>query len=139
MIEVRIVQEQDLTSDMAHVYTWNAQHTRDAYFDKKKYIKHMATFQGGPNLTTLNVDYSIDELANYDYLYFSCHGKRYFYFIENKIFKTVDVTTLVLSLDYWTTYQFDIDLNTAFVERCHQDRWKKTKNFCNLRFEQLTK
>ena len=124
MIEVKIVEEQDLTSDMAHVFTWANEGQRDSYFDAKKAVKHMARFQGGPNLTSLNVDLTLEEIGNCDYLYFSHNNKRYYYFIENKVFKTEAVTTLILELDVWTTYQFDVDLNSAFVERCHQDRWK---------------
>lgn len=124
MIEIKIVEEQDLTSDMMHVFTWKNKAQRDAYFDAKKCVKHMSRLQGGPNLTSLNVDLTLNDIGNCDYMYFEHNGIRYYYFIENKIFKTESVTTLMLELDFWTTYQFDVDLNSAFVERCHQDRWK---------------
>lgn len=124
MIEIRIVEEQDLTSDMAHVFTWRDKVQRDNYFEQKKCLKHAANFVGGPNLTSLNVDLTLEELGDYDYMFFEFNGDRYYYFIENKVYKTEKVTTLILTLDVWTTYQFDVDLNSAFVERCHQDRWK---------------
>ena len=124
MIEIKIVEEQDLTSDMSHVFTWKDKAQRDKYFDNKKAIKHASRFVGGPNLTSLNVDLALEDIGNCDYMYFEFNGDRYYYFIENKIFKTETVTTLILTLDVWTTYQFDVDLNSAFVERCHQDRWK---------------
>lgn len=123
MIEIKIVEEQDLASDMAHVFTWRDKAQRDAYFDAKKCVKHMARFIGGPNLTNLNVDLTLEEIGNSDYMYFEFQGSRYYYFIENKVFKTEKITNLILELDVWTTYQFDIELNRAFVERCHQPRW----------------
>lgn len=132
MVEVKIVQEQDLTSDMMHVFTWKNKAQRDAYFDKKKALKHMAKFQPTPNLTSLNVDLTLEDVGNYDYLYFEHKNNRYYYFIENKVFKTEKVTTLMLTLDFWTTYQFDVELNSAFVERCHQDRWKSINESNNV-------
>lgn len=125
MIEVKIVREKYLSSDMQHVFTWKDVTQRDAYFDKKKNIKHMGHIHPGPNLTSMNVDYDLKTLLNYDYLYYDDGTMRYYYFITNKIYHTERITTLMLKLDVWTTYQFYIDLKSAFVERCHQDRWAK--------------
>lgn len=131
MVEIKLVQEQDLTSDMIHVFSWKNKADRDSYFNKKKSISHIARIQATPNLTSLNVDMTMAQVAEYDYMYFENNGNRYYFFIENKIFKTEKITTLIVQLDYWTTYQFDIDLNSAFVERCHQDRWKSVNPSSN--------
>lgn len=129
--EIRLVQEQDLTSDMIHVYSWKNKAERDNYFDNKKRLTRLTRIQATPNLTTLNIEATMADIASYDYMYFENNGNRYYFFIENKIFKTEKITTLMVSLDYWTTYQFDIDLNSAFVERCHQDRWKSINTSSN--------
>ena len=125
MVEIRFVKEQDLQNDMMHVFSWRDKAHRDEYFDNKAGTVRYAKIQATPNLNAINIEMDFDRASDFDYLYFEDDNeRRYYYFIQNKLFKTQKVTTLILELDYWTTYQFDIDLNKAFVERCHQDRWK---------------
>lgn len=70
----------------------------------------------------VNLDFST--CNQYDYLWYTDdNGKQWYYFITNVTYETISKTRLNLSLDVWTSYQFQFKLLPSFVDRCHVDRW----------------
>lgn len=50
-------------------------------------------------------------------------GKWAYYFIDEWEYLTSSSCKIHVSLDVWTTYCLDIELNHSFIDRCHVDRF----------------
>lgn len=90
------------------------------YFGKKEGILIDKNIKPHSNITSMVVELNIDEVQQFDYLIVDY---KYFYFIVNKEYKTVNNTILYLQLDVFNTYYYDIQLMPSFVDRCHVPRW----------------
>lgn len=83
-----------------------------------------------PTRTTITVDKSYAELerAGVNYCSLVMDGtKIMYYFISDYEYKTSAATTLILTLDVFQTYIYDVDLLESFVDRCHVNRYKQDK------------
>ena len=77
---------------------------------------------------TIPFRYAEVESWNIDYVcLLDQSGKRLYYFVVDYEYQTTRATTLILSLDVFQTYMFDITFNPSFVDRAHTKRWKTVK------------
>lgn len=125
MVEVKLVTMKELDVNYENCFTWETRESRDNYFDLKSGITFISNIMPTSSRDTLTVNYSKYQLHDADYLYYHDGYRRLYYFITAIDQITETTSQLYLKLDVWTTYQFDLNLNQAFVERCHMDRWNK--------------
>lgn len=106
---------------------------RDTFFQNKVGLSVKVNMKADSNRTELSLNKSIDEINNYDYLYFADNeGKKYFYFITDLEVINPTNCKLTVMIDVFTTYQFDFQFLDCFVDRCHQDRWDGDSPIENL-------
>lgn len=114
----------EIDSTYEHVLDFNSTTSRRSFFNKKIIKEISVDFKGDEFRHELSVPAGIDSIVKADYLFFTGDDRKdYFYFIESKEYMNSDVTKLYLSLDVFTTYQFDYEFMHSFVERCHVDRF----------------
>lgn len=104
------------------------------YFGKKVGILIDKNIKPHSNITSMVVELNIDEVQQFDYLIVDY---KYFYFIVNKEYKTVNNTILYLQLDVFNTYYYDIQLMPSFVDRCHVPRWNGDTPTYNMEDEEV--
>ena len=93
--------------------------------DRVKFIGEQS-FQDHAFLTELTVPFPYHQIKLVNYLYFfdgTSGSDLICYHITNAEYMSVNTSKIFLSLDIYTTYQFDIIFKPSFVERCHVDRW----------------
>ena len=107
-----------------HVLDFNSTSSRRSFFNNKVLKVVEVDFKGDEFRDELTIPLSLQNVFKIDYLFFTGDdGKDYFYFVDNKEYVTSDVSKLFLTLDVFTTYQFDFTFKHSFVDRCHVDRW----------------
>ena len=74
---------------------------------------------------------NIDDLFGVNYMYFINDTKRYYAFITDKRYISDTCTALIIKLDVMQTFMFDYTIKESFIDREHQDRWKKIGNNFN--------
>ena len=74
----------------------------------------------------LNIE--IDEARKYNYCMFQNDNdtKWYYGFIISTTFVNKDVTDFGIALDVFQSFLFDFTLESAYIDREHQDRWART-------------
>lgn len=115
-------------SEYANVVAFADADARDAYFaslssESVKLGKLTYCFPNAP--VHINKPYS--SVYTYNYLVVTnpklptdeVAPVKYYYFIKNVVFTAPNTTSLELSLDVWTTYQFNVTLGRGFLERGH--------------------
>lgn len=124
MGEVVLCNLPSLDINYKNVIDFSSVKERDRYIDSKKlYTIGYRNVKFDAEMQTLTVTLAIDDILKVDYLYITKGGKKYFYFVTNKMVLNDTRTILSLKLDVWTTYMFDYSLLDSYVERCHQPRW----------------
>lgn len=117
-------------SDYEHVVCFADKQTRDAYF-KDAEPKVLETEFRIPHDGVVRLPYPYDEIINFNYLVaeypqipvpdgnLGPHRLDYFYFIEDCDYISPNCTEVKITLDVWTTYINDIDVNNMTLERGH--------------------
>lgn len=119
-----LCQMPEIDSSYEHVIDFNSRDSRLSYFSKR--VKRVLDFdfKGDAFRNQLTIPASLDEIRETDYCYFLGDDRNYyFYFIDSKSYKTQDTANIEMTLDVFTTYQFDFKFMSSFVERCHVDRF----------------
>lgn len=115
-------------SEYANVVAFADEAARNAYFDglASESVELGKLTYCYPNAPVhINKPYS--SVYTYNYLVVTnpklptdeADPVRFFYFIKNVVFTAPNTTSLELSLDVWTTYQFNVKLGRGFLERGH--------------------
>ncbi len=69
--------------------------------------------------STITVEGNIENLYNYNYLFYKNKNKTYYCFITNMRYIAEEVTEITIETDVLQTYLFDIQYHNVFVEREH--------------------
>lgn len=120
MAKIKLLTVPFIDSNYSNVIDFENKHQMINYFGKQEGIIINKNIKPHSNIQTLVVELSIDEVEKFDYLIVDY---KYFYFIINKEFKTLNNTTLYLKLDVFNTYYYDIEFMPSFIDRCHVPRW----------------
>lgn len=124
-------------NDYSNVVKFNDNEERDEYFDNiEGYKVELNTdFNVAPNGTTkVPVPYQVATRYNYMYIDLPImtseenpinyentrRTKRYYYFINGVAQNSPNSTTLIVSLDSWTTYINNVDIPYIMLERGHK-------------------
>ena len=87
-----------------------------------EYLTVRETLPNGSLQSAIKVNANIDDLYQYNYMYYrnANHGTRYFYaFITKLIYVNEGTTKIVFETDVWQTWFSDITIKESFVEREH--------------------
>lgn len=116
----------DIDNSYDHVLKFKSKTNRRAYFYNHRIMDVSVDFKGDAFRTEILIPTTLDDVVQADYLYFRGDDNNdYFYFIDSKSYHTSDTTHLTVTLDVFTTYQFNFEFMHSFVERCHVDRFTK--------------
>lgn len=124
MTTIHLCNEPLLSKSYNNVYDFENENSRNNYFllRSKKTTNSNIKFDMSRTYFTVNLSYS--DIKNFDYLFYKDDDdKYYFYFIDDIEFNTLNTTKIFVSLDVFTTYQFDFTIQPSFVDRCHVPRW----------------
>lgn len=123
-----------LEKDYKDVYDWQSRASRDKFFEDATQEKCESNFKRTASLTNLTVKGEYEELRSYNYLWFreddydgnvpETNVMKYFFFIDDMTRLTQETTEVKVTLDIWTTYQFEYTMMASYIERCHLPRWK---------------
>lgn len=107
------------SSDNEHVIRFGSKEEQNSYFDNLHGTQvQQFNFITNERKVTIAVEYERCVDKNYVRMTDDTkNGKWYFYFIEEIIFDTIGTTSLILKLDPWQTFQFDISYDKSFIER----------------------
>lgn len=119
-----LCQVTEIDSTYEHVMDFNSKQSRLSYFTQRVKRVLDLDFKGDAFRNQLTIPASLDDIRLIDYCYFLGDDQNYyFYFIDTKTYNTQDTSTITMTLDVFTTYQFDYEFMSSFVERCHVDRF----------------
>lgn len=114
-----------LDSSYQNVIDFSSLSSQYQYFSSQVKKQLKANVVSDSERTTITINAELSSISKYDYLFLiDSTNKRFFYFINNKIYKSSTSCILEVELDVYSTYLFDHSLLTSFVERCHVNRWK---------------
>lgn len=112
-----------------HVVDFKTNKARDSYFDDLKGEVITLTADSRRVSDSIRVPLPYDVAAQYNYVcllapypgidYQKQDVRRMYYFISEVAYAAPNATELVLTLDVWTTYINDIDINYLMLERGH--------------------
>ena len=140
MAILKLLRGVDLDSNYAHTIDFDSLALQEAYFSGLSYqstnkflhIKDTTasifkTFLIQQTASVLRCDIAIDEARKCNYLMFQNDGdtKWYYAFIKQTYYLNKDVTIVEYEIDVMQTFLFDFSVHSAYIEREHQDRWKK--------------
>lgn len=99
------------------------------YFNKKL-VKSIDTAFYPPHYqNTIRLDTNdLEFTSSVNYLALQFNDKWYYYFIDNIDYNSEDVITLEITMDYIQTFMFNINFNTALIERKFINRWVNEDN-----------
>jgi len=108
-----------LSNDNEHQIKFSNTTEQQSYFNSLpngivrdyNYIRHENTME-------ITVNYY--DAIKYNYLIYQntiVNGKWFYYFIESFEFVNDNVTRLILKIDVWQTWQFELDFQKSFIER----------------------
>lgn len=119
----------DFNITQENVIDFSTRANQDKYFSERTKFTIDSNYQADSTRTFIVVKKNLFELMQINYVYFiGLDGKKYYYFVMEKQFKTEDSSYLFLKLDVWQTYLFDYDLMESFIDRCHVPRWDSQGN-----------
>jgi hypothetical protein len=116
--------------DYENAVYFESKEERDTWFDKQEgLVKELPTMFRLYNDGSIKVDVPIDECMDYNYVMID-YGKlpqqetisdnsKLFYFINNVSQASPNATTLMLSVDYWTSFINDMDISYVNLLRGH--------------------
>lgn len=106
-----------------NVIDFQTRESRSTYFSNLPGLELDINYMQDSYITQITIPKEISYIRSYDYLTFNYQNKDFYYFITSKDRKTQNTTTLFVTLDVFTTHQFDVQFLDSFVERCHVKRW----------------
>lgn len=124
-------------SDYKDVVNFESDSERDKWFDEKpdQYQKVLTTDHSIPPEGGIKLPIPFDVAARYNYLvvdipvmtsasepieYESEHGtRRWFFFVDEVSARAPNTTMFMLSLDVWTQFHNDVEINYLFLQRGH--------------------
>ena len=121
-----LLKDIDLDSDYEYTMDFNTLAEQKAYFDE-----HIASelpkgeYSYIRTNDTINIFAPIESIIGLNYCMFTNNDKTYYAFIMAKEYVSENVTRLRLKIDAFQTFMFDYELKESFVDREHQDRFKK--------------
>ena len=128
-----------LTPSYENVIDFKSKANRNNYFQNRVQLTiDNCNIKYDSNRTYVIVEKSLEQLSDYDYLYFSSGDRTYFYFILSAEYNTPNTTMINLELDVFNTYYYDCTINSSFVDRMHVDRWNGDLPTYNLEDEGLS-
>lgn len=117
----------DLDPNYNYTIDFDTEQAQSAYFDSK--ISNVLEYDEGYSYIKFNepikVYQNIDELFGVNYLMFTNNNKTYYGFILNKKWVSETCTALEFKIDVMQTFMFDYSIDESFIDREHQDRYKK--------------
>ena len=114
-----------LDSSYQNVIDFSSLSSQYQYFSSQVKKQLKANVVSDSERTTITINAELSSISKYDYLFLiDSTNKRFFYFINNKIYKSSTSCILEVELDVYSTYLFDHSLLDSYVERCHVNRWK---------------
>lgn len=123
MTTVRFYNMPNITPSYEHVMDFETVQSRKNWFVNQNHLELNVNIKYDGEQPSITVKRPIDEMMNYDYIFLQSQTKDFFYFVTNVLYETQSTTTLILELDIWQTYYFNVTIMDSFVERCHVDRW----------------
>lgn len=123
-MQIRLLKMPYLSVNYDNVIDFKYESSRNRFFDSLPQVIKDANTKVGSALSSLTVKSSLDEVAEFDYLYVYYKNKPYFYFIIDHEMINENNTMLMLEKDVFTTHQFDVNYHDSFVDRCHVKRWE---------------
>lgn len=124
MAQVYLAKIPELNNDYRHVMSFPSLSSQSTFLMGRTFLTKTVNFKLDGFLDEIVIQGRYEDIRTVDYLYFNVSGKNYCYFVNEVQYNTQDTTKLIVELDVWMTYQFDIEMVSAFVERCHVDRWE---------------
>lgn len=124
MAQVYLARIPELNNDYRHVMSFPSLSAQSTFLMGRTFLTKTVNFKPDAFLNEIVVQGRYEEISSVDYLFFNVNGKNYCYFVNEVQYNTSDTTKLIVSLDVYMTYQFDFEIISAFVERCHVDRWE---------------
>ena len=127
-----------LDSTYNHSYMFKNKNAQYNYFLSKVVLKIDDTVFNKRNQSIIVDKFIYDrqlELCNYC-MFLNENNKAEYYFIIDKVYKSDTSTQLILQLDVFQTFIFDVGLlSTSFVDRYHQAKYFKTVEGAKLNRE----
>lgn len=113
-----------LNKKYSNVFDFSSENSRNNYFNNQVIKSIDSNIKYDMSRTYFTVNLPFNEVKNFDYIFYKDNdNKNYYYFIDSIEINTINTTTIYLTLDVFTTYQFDFKLQPSFVDRCHVNRW----------------
>lgn len=125
-----LLKDVPLTPDYEYTLDFNSKEEQDTYFGAKidtRLEEEDYSYIRADD--TLNIALPFEETEGVNYLTFFNNGKTYFAFIERKDYVNPNCTKLYFKIDVFQTFMFDYELQESFIDREHQDRWRKDPNY----------
>lgn len=119
------------TRDYKDVVKFNTDSDRDAWFKSQENVSVIIEQAVRvPREGVVVLPFNFDQVINCNYLVaewpvptgVTPSGSirtKYFYFILDMQYKNANVTEVTLSLDYWTTFINDVEVNDSYLKRGH--------------------
>lgn len=123
MTTVRFYNMPNITPTYEHVLDFETLQSRNEWFLNQEHLELDVNIKYDGEQPSITVKKPLDEMMNYDYIFLQSKTKDFFYFVTNFVYETQSTTTLILELDIWQTYYFNVRILESFVERCHVQRW----------------
>lgn len=110
----------NLDSDLKDTLTFSNKQEQINYFNSR-IGKTFTDYSYLRKNNAIRVNGNYDEISKYPYLFLRNNeeDRYYFYFIIDYNYINENVTEIIIKLDSWQTYQFDIQFYNSFVEREH--------------------
>ena len=124
MAQIYLAKISELNNDYRHVMSFPTLNAQSTFLMGRTFLTKSANFKTDAFLSEIVIQGRFEDVRGTDYLFFNVSGKNYCYFVNEVQYHTNDTTKLIVELDVWMTYQFDFEIVSAFVERCHVDRWE---------------
>lgn len=126
MTEVCFLSIPHLPQDYSHVMSFEDIPTQINWFNSRVLLRLQCNIKYDSLRTYIVINKPIQDIrSKYDYLFYDdSYGRRYYYFITDYEVVNKSATTIYLQLDVWTTYYFNHNVLSSFVDRCHVPRWQ---------------
>lgn len=140
MANLKLLRGIEIDSDYEHSIDFDNIAQQEAYFSSKAYytsdkflqIKDTTssifkTFLIQQTASVLRCEIAVEEARKCNYLMFKNDNdtKWYYAFIKQCYYINEAVTIIEYEIDVLQTFLFDFSIHNAFIEREHQDRWRK--------------
>lgn len=125
--ELYLLSNVDLDPDYNYTLDFDNEIAQHAYFENKvaNVLLHTDDYSYIRADQSIKVYANIDTLNSVNYLMYKNADKWYYGFVTKKEYVSDKVTRLIFKIDPLQTFMFDYSLEESFIDREHQDRFKK--------------